>query len=90
MKNSNKVLIIIGVILLNVLVVYMVGQSLLGKTSEYDLKLGEARDYAEQELCSKAIDMYNEVLLINDTLDVRIEMIPVYEKGMNIGEFTNT
>lgn len=89
MKN-NKILIIAGVILLNVLVLYMIGQSLLGKTSEYDKTLTEARNYAKQELYSKSIDKYNDVLLINDTLGVRFEMIEVYEKGMNIGEFSNT
>lgn len=90
MKKNNKILIIVGVILLNVLVLYMVGQSLLGKTSEYDKALAEARTYAEQELYSKSIDKYNDVLIIKDTLDIRLEMIEVYEKGMNIGEFSNT
>ena len=90
MKKNNKVLIIIGVILLNVLVLYMLGQSLLGKTSVYDKTLAEARTYAEQELCSKSIDKYNEAISIKDTLSVRLEMINVYEKGMNIGELTNT
>ena len=42
MKKNNKVLIIIGVILLNVLVLFMLGQSMLGKTSEYDKTLAEA------------------------------------------------
>ena len=89
MKN-NKALIIIGVILLNVLVVFMIGQSLLGKTSQYDVILTEARSLAEQELCSKSIAKYNEALIIKDTLDVRLEMLDVYEKGIDIGEFTNT
>lgn len=89
MKKNNKVLIIIGVILLNVLVLFMLGQSMLGKTSEYDKTLAEARMYAEQELCSKSIDKYNDAISIKDTLSVRLEMIEVYEKGMNIGEFTN-
>ncbi len=89
MKN-NRVLIIVGIILLNVLVLFMVGQSLLGKTSDYDLALAEARTLAKKELCSKAIDKYDEVILIKDTLDVRLEMLDVYEKGMDIGEFTNT
>ncbi len=88
MKN-NKVLIIIGIILLNILVVYMIGQSLMGKTSQYDLTLSEARSLSEQELCSKSIAKYNEAIMLKDTLDVRIEMIGVYEKGIDIGEFTN-
>ena len=89
MKN-NKALIIIGVILLNILVIFMIGQSLMGKTSKYERTLTEARSLAEQELCSKAIAKYNEAILIKDTLDVRIEMMGVYEKGIDIGEFTNT
>ena len=83
-------MIIVGVVLLNVLVLYTIGQSLLGKTSEYDKALAEARTYAKQELYSKSIDKYNDVLLMEDTLDIRIEMIEVYEKGMNIGEFSDT
>lgn len=89
-KSNNKVLIIMAVVLLNVLVLYMIGQSLLGKESKYDLTLAEARSYAEQELCSKSITKYNEVLVIKDSLSVRLEMLDVYEKGMDIGEFTNS
>lgn len=89
MKN-NKPLIIIGVIVLNVIVIFMIGQSLLGKSSSYDLKVAEAREYAEQELCSKAITAYDEALIMKDTLDLRLEMIEVYKKGIEIGEFTNT
>lgn len=87
--KKNKFLIILTVLLLNALVLYIISQSLLSETSEYDKLLAEARDYAKQELCSKSIDKYNEVLSIDDRLDVRIEMISVYEKGMEIGEFTN-
>lgn len=89
MKKSNKILIIIGVILLNVLVLYMIGQNLMGKTSEYDEFLAEARNYAKEELCSKSIEKYEDALAIKDTLDVCLEMIPVYEKGINNGEFGN-
>ena len=66
MKN-NKALIIVAVVLLNVLVVFMIGQSLLGKTSQYDKTLNEARSLAEQELCSKSIAKYNEAIIIKDT-----------------------
>lgn len=89
MKN-NKPLIIIGVILLNVIVIFIIGQSLLGKASSYDLKVAEARGYAEQELCSKAITAYEEAIVMKDTLDLRLEMIDVYKKGIEIGEFVNT
>lgn len=88
MKN-NKALIIVGVILLNVLVVFMIGQSLMGKTSQYDLTLAEARTLAAEELCSRSIEKYNEAIMSKDSLSVRLEMIAVYEKGLEIGEFTN-
>ena len=88
--NNNKALIIVAVVLLNVLVVFMIGQSLLGKTSQYDKTLSEARTLAEKELCSKSIAKYNDAIMIKDTLKVRLEMLDVYEKGIDIGEFTNT
>lgn len=87
--KSNKILIIIGVILLNVMVVFMIGQSLLGKTNQYEQTLAEAREYANQELCSKAIEKYNEAVLSKDTLEIRLEMLDVYSKGIDIGEFSN-
>lgn len=89
MKN-NKMLIIIGVVLLNIIVVFMFAQSMLGKTSAYDQTLIDARALVEQNLCSKAIEKYNEAIVIEDTLDVRLEVIKAYEKGLEIGEFTNT
>lgn len=89
MKSNNKVLVIFAVLLLNVLVLYMVGQNLMGTTSEYDDALAQARTYAEQELCSKSIEKYEEALALEETLAVRLEMIPVYEKGLLIGEFSN-
>ena len=89
MKN-NKILIIVGVILLNVVVIFMISQSLFGKTSQYDKTLIEARTYYEQELCSKALAKYNEVITMKDTLEVRLEMLELYEKGIDIGEFVST
>lgn len=89
MKN-NKALIIIGIVLLNVLVVYMIGQSFLGKTGKYDEALAEARVLAEKELCSKSVTKYNEAIAMKDTLSLRIEMLNVYEKGISIGEFGDT
>ena len=49
MKN-NKILIIVAILMLNVLVVVMVGQSLMGKATQYDLTLQEARKLAKKEL----------------------------------------
>lgn len=88
MKN-NKVLIIIAIILLNVLAICIIGQSLMSNISEYDAFVNEGKAYYEKELCSKAIDSYNEALAIEDTIELRLEMLNVYDKGMNIGEFTD-
>lgn len=86
MKN-NKILIVVGIILINIVVIYTAGQSLLGKTSKYDAAVQEARQYAEQYLCSKSIAAYNELVLTEDTLEIRLEMIDVYGKGLESGEF---
>lgn len=88
MKN-NKALVIICVILLNVLVVFMVGQAFAGKESDYDKMLRQAREYTQQELYRKALGYYNEALDYEESLDIRIEMIPVYEKAVENGELQN-
>ena len=85
--KSNKTLIIIGIILLNILVIYMVGQSFFGKKSPYELKVAEAREYAEKELCSKSITAYKEALTIKPSVELNIEILSVFEKGIEIGEF---
>ncbi len=87
MKN-NKVLIIVGVILINILVAFVIGQSLMGKESEFDIAISQARDYVQKDLCSKAIGKYNEALSHEENLETRIEMLGVYEKGIGIGEFS--
>lgn len=89
MKN-NKILIIIGVILLNVLAVFTVASALSGKASEYDLALAEARELYGKELCSRAAAKYNEALEMKDSCDVRLELINCYEKGLDIGEMSGT
>lgn len=89
MKN-NKVLIIIGIIFLNIVAAYMIGQSLMGKTTQYEQTLIDARGFFEQELCSRSIEKYNEAVMSKDTLEVRLEMLDVYEHGIDIGEFTKT
>ena len=86
MKN-NKALIIICVILLNILVVFMISQAFYGKESDSERLLRLARTCTEQNLCRKALGYYNEALTYEDSLDVRIEMIQVYEKAVETGEF---
>ncbi len=88
MKN-NKVLIIVAVVLINILAVYMIGQSFLGKASEYDKAVSEAQTFVEQKLYSKAIDKYNEALNHEDTIELRIEMLDVIQQGLDFGEFTD-
>lgn len=88
--KSNKTLIIVAILLLNVLVVYMVGQTLLGKASNYEIKLEEARNLAEQDLCVRAIEAYNSALGYEDTLDVRLELLNVYEKALETGEYSRS
>lgn len=87
MKN-NKVLVIIGIIFLNLLVVYMVGQSLLGKGNKYDETLVQARTYADEELCSKSLAAYREATALEDSVELRMEMLKVYHQGLESGEFT--
>lgn len=89
MKN-NKVLIIIAVVLLNALVVFTAVQSLMNQTDEYGDAVAEARAFAEKELCSKSIKKYKEALEMTDSSDLRMEMIDVYRKGIQIGEFSGS
>ena len=89
-KLKNKILIIFLIIIFNILAVYSVGKSMMIGNSEYEKAITVARNYSENNLCSKAIDAYKEVVKIEDTIEARTEMIKVYEKGVKNGEFTNT
>ena len=88
--KKNKVFIILGIILLNVLVALMIFKGVVNDTNKYDETLAQARAYSEQELCVKAISEYEKVLAIEDTVDLRIELISVYEKAVEIGEISST
>lgn len=85
-KNNNKLLIIIVVMLLNLVVFYMVGQSIMKNTSQYDQIVNEAKTYVEQGLCEKAINKYNEAVVLDDNVELRLEIISVYGKGLESGE----
>ena len=85
-----KIIIIIGIVLLNVLVGYMLSQGVIGDTDKYNDTLAQARAYAEKELCEKAINEYMDALSIEDSVELRTEIIGVYEKAVEIGEFTST
>lgn len=89
MKN-NKLLIIIAVIFLNLLVVFMIGQNMMGKDSKFDITLAQARELAEKQLYSRAITQYQEAALLEDSPELRLEMIEVYGKGIASGELTDT
>lgn len=86
---KNKSLIILAVVLLNVLAAAMIISSIVSGNSKYDEAISQARNYSEQNLCSRAITQYKEVLKIKDTIEVRTEMILTYQKGLENGEFTN-
>lgn len=88
MKN-NKILVIIGVVLMNLLVVFMIGQNLMGKDSKYDVTLQEARDLVQRELYSRAITVYSDAVTIEPSVELYLEMIETYKKGIESGEFTH-
>lgn len=86
MKN-NKFLVVIAIILMNVLAVYMVfTQVAPEKTDVYSQKIEEARTFAEKELCQRSVNAYNEALAIKESVEIYIEMIDAYDKGVDIGE----
>lgn len=86
MKN-NKILIIIMVIVLNLISVVSVCQSAIGGNNKYNNAIESARKLSEQSLCSQSIEKYNEAVAIKDTPELRNEMLAVYEKGIDSGEF---
>ena len=86
MKN-NKILIIIMVIVLNLVSVVSVGQNFFGDNNKYNSAIESARELSEQNLCSQSINKYNEAVAIKDTKEIRNEMLAVYEKGIDSGEF---
>ncbi len=88
MKN-NKVLVIVMVVFLNLISCIMVGQDIFNGNSEYNDALAEARSFSESNLCSKAIEAYNEVVSIKDTVEIRKEMVETFGKGLDNGEFSN-
>ena len=89
MKN-NKALIIIGVVFMNLLVVFMVGQNLMGKESKYDIALAEARELSQRELYSRAITGYQDAAAMEESVELYLEMIDTYRLGLESGEITST
>ncbi len=86
MKKNNKLLIIIAVLFINILVVYMVGQSIVNNTSKSEQLENEAKVYVEQGLYEKALQKYDELVVIEDTVELRLSMIDVYGKALESGE----
>ncbi len=87
--KSKKILIIVGVILINLIVAFMLGQSLLGKESKYDVTLKQARELAERELYSRALTAYSDAAEIESSVELYLEMIETQKKGIVSGEFTH-
>lgn len=88
MKN-NKVLIIIGIILINVLVAYTVVQGFTGKPGEFDVAIKQARALVKKDLYSRALEQYDIALASEEGMDTRIEKIDAMRKGLEFGEFSN-
>ncbi len=88
--KTNKILIILCVVMLNVFVLFTVGQTLMGKTSEYDELLSEARELAENELYFRSVEKYSDAILKKDSLELRIEQLSVFDKGLNTNELGDT
>lgn len=85
-KNNNKLLIIIVVILLNLVVFYMVGMSIGEGTTQAEKVKTEARAYLEQGLCVKAIQKFDEAVVLEDSEALRLEIISAYAQALESGE----
>lgn len=83
----SKPLIITLVSVLTVLAVIVSVPSILNSGSEYKELLTEARRYNENNLCQKAMLVYDQALAEQDSLELRLEMAKNYKQGMENGEF---
>lgn len=87
--SKNRVFAIIGILFLNLMVVYTIGQSMFGRATGYEKYLENARSYAEAGLYSRAAEQYQMALSVKDTIGVRIEQLQTYRSGVENGEFKN-
>jgi hypothetical protein len=85
--NIGKKWVVLLLILLNVLAVATLVPNLSQKDTSYEDTLNEARKLKKKNLCVRAIGTYNEILSIEDTLPVRLEMVEVYVNGLENGEY---
>ncbi len=85
--NINKPLVIFLVVLFTALASYVAIPQIINPVSEYDIYLEKAREYNEKNLCVKAMMEYENALKEEDSLDLRIEMVKNYEKGIENGEY---
>lgn len=86
MKNRTLIALLMVVLLL--LSWYMGLNNAFQSNSDYRAYIKQAETYAQEQLYQKAIDAYNTALTYEDTLDVRLQVVDLYKKGMEIGEIT--
>lgn len=89
MKKKNRMYVIIGILVLNLLVLFTIGQSFLGKTSGYALYVEQAQALAQKGLYSRAVEQYQSAIGVKDTVELRKEELSAYEGGVANGEFNN-
>lgn len=58
------------------------------ESNEYNSVLVKAKHYEEKELCQKSISYYKTLLTIEDSLNIRLKIIELYRKSIDIGETT--
>lgn len=89
MKMKNKNLIIVLVIVLNVIAIYMVGNTVLKGDSEYENYIKAGKENQDKELYSKAYKQYEAALELEDTIDVRKKLVEIYLCGLENKEFND-
>lgn len=87
--KSNKTLMAIAVVVLTALAIYISVPDILNSGNKYDELLKQARDYNKNNLCQKAMIVYDQVLEQEDSLELRIEMAKNFRQGMENGEFSS-
>lgn len=85
----KKQLIIAVVLIFTILAIIMAIPTILNNDKEYKDLLNKARAYNENNLCQKAMLMYDQALVEKDTLELRLEMAKNYRQAMENGEFNS-
>ncbi len=83
----SKPLIIAIVSIFTVLAVVVSVPTIINSGSEYKELINQARKYSENNLCQKAMMVYDQALAEEDSVELRLEMAKNYKQGMENGEF---